>query len=58
MRQALDKYRINPGNVGRGNAHDTHFAAMVKTALEYGKAVRIGVNWGSFRPRIIVASDG
>ena len=43
--KALDKYHINPGNVGRGNAHDTHFAAMVKTALEYGKAVRIGVNW-------------
>ena len=52
--KALDKYRINPGNVGRGNAHDTHFAAMVKTALEYGKAVRIGVNWGSLDQELLL----
>ncbi len=43
----LDKYRINPGNVGRGRLHDDHFAQIVKIAIEHGKAVRIGVNWGS-----------
>ena len=45
--QALAKYRINPGNVGFGKKKDTQFAAIVETALEYGKAVRIGANWGS-----------
>ena len=45
--QALAKYRINPGNVGFGRKKDTQFAAIVETALEYGKAVRIGANWGS-----------
>ncbi len=44
--RALDKYRINPGNVGpRG--HDENFRAIVEVALQYGKPVRIGVNWGS-----------
>ncbi len=44
--RALDKYRINPGNVGpRG--HDENFRAIVEVALRYGKPVRIGVNWGS-----------
>ncbi|HEY1325696.1 MAG TPA: flavodoxin-dependent (E)-4-hydroxy-3-methylbut-2-enyl-diphosphate synthase [Casimicrobiaceae bacterium] len=45
--QALAKYRINPGNVGRGTRHDPQFAMMVEQALEHGKPVRIGVNWGS-----------
>jgi (E)-4-hydroxy-3-methylbut-2-enyl-diphosphate synthase len=44
---ALAKYRINPGNVGFGRKRDTQFASMVSTAMEYGKPVRIGVNWGS-----------
>jgi len=45
--QALDKYRINPGNVGRGSKRDPQFAAMIETACRYAKPVRIGVNWGS-----------
>jgi (E)-4-hydroxy-3-methylbut-2-enyl-diphosphate synthase len=45
--QALAKYRINPGNVGKGSKHDTQFAVMIEKAIEHGKAVRIGVNWGS-----------
>ncbi|MFO7857437.1 MAG: flavodoxin-dependent (E)-4-hydroxy-3-methylbut-2-enyl-diphosphate synthase, partial [Ectothiorhodospiraceae bacterium] len=44
---ALDKYRINPGNVGRGARRDTQFAQMIETAIAYDKPVRIGVNWGS-----------
>jgi (E)-4-hydroxy-3-methylbut-2-enyl-diphosphate synthase len=44
---ALAKYRINPGNVGFGKKKDTQFAAIVEKAIEYGKPVRIGVNWGS-----------
>jgi (E)-4-hydroxy-3-methylbut-2-enyl-diphosphate synthase len=44
---ALAKYRINPGNVGRGRRHDTQFATIVEKAIQYGKPVRIGVNWGS-----------
>jgi len=44
---ALDKYRINPGNVGRGSKRDPQFAAMIEAACTYGKPVRIGVNWGS-----------
>ena len=45
--QALDKYRINPGNVGRGLKRDEQFAVMVEAACRFGKPVRIGVNWGS-----------
>ncbi|MBV8854528.1 MAG: flavodoxin-dependent (E)-4-hydroxy-3-methylbut-2-enyl-diphosphate synthase [Sinobacteraceae bacterium] len=45
--EALAKYRINPGNVGRGSKRDPQFAEMVETACRYGKPVRIGVNWGS-----------
>jgi (E)-4-hydroxy-3-methylbut-2-enyl-diphosphate synthase len=44
---ALAKYRINPGNVGRGSKRDPQFAEMIEIACRYGKAVRIGVNWGS-----------
>lgn len=44
---ALAKYRINPGNVGKGSKRDEQFAAMIEAAIHYKKAVRIGVNWGS-----------
>ncbi len=44
---ALAKYRINPGNVGKGAKRDEQFAQMIETACHYGKPVRIGVNWGS-----------
>lgn len=45
--QLLDKYRINPGNVGYGEKRDSQFAAMIEVALKHNKPVRIGVNWGS-----------
>jgi len=45
--QALAKYRINPGNVGKGTKRDEQFAAMIEAAIHYQKSVRIGVNWGS-----------
>jgi len=51
--QLLDKYRINPGNVGRGKKRDSQFAAMIETAIEYKKPVRIGVNWGSLDPQVL-----
>jgi (E)-4-hydroxy-3-methylbut-2-enyl-diphosphate synthase len=44
---ALAKYRINPGNVGKGSKRDEQFAAMIEAAIQYDKPVRIGVNWGS-----------
>ena len=45
--QALAKYRINPGNVGKGKKRDSQFSTMIELACKYNKAVRIGVNWGS-----------
>jgi (E)-4-hydroxy-3-methylbut-2-enyl-diphosphate synthase len=45
--RALAKYRINPGNVNIGKKHDDNFRTMIEAAVEYGKPVRIGVNWGS-----------
>lgn len=45
--ESLAKYRINPGNVGKGSKRDEQFAAMIEAAVRYQKAVRIGVNWGS-----------
>ncbi len=45
--KALAKYRINPGNVGRGEKHDTQFTQMIEIAIRENKPVRIGVNWGS-----------
>lgn len=45
--KALAKYRINPGNVGKGRKRDEQFASMIEAAITYKKAVRIGVNWGS-----------
>ena len=47
MARALDKYRINPGNVGSGEHHDERFTTIVRVAIEHDKPVRIGVNWGS-----------
>jgi len=51
--QALAKYRINPGNVGKGAKRDDQFATMIEAALKYGKPVRIGVNWGSLDPELL-----
>ena len=45
--EALAKYRINPGNVGFGKKRDTQFAQLIEFAIQYGKPVRIGANWGS-----------
>ncbi len=45
--KALAKYRINPGNVGKGSKRDEQFSSMIEAAIKYQKAVRIGVNWGS-----------
>ena len=47
MARALAKYRINPGNVNIGKKHDDNFRVMIEAAIEYGRPVRIGVNWGS-----------
>ncbi len=51
--EALAKLRINPGNVGRGAKKDEQFATLVEAAARYGKAVRIGVNWGSLDPELL-----
>ncbi len=51
--QALSKLRINPGNVGRGAKKDEQFATLVEAAARYGKAVRIGVNWGSLDQELL-----
>jgi (E)-4-hydroxy-3-methylbut-2-enyl-diphosphate synthase len=51
--QALDKYRINPGNVGRGARRDTQFAEMIEIACQRDKPVRIGVNWGSLDQELL-----
>ncbi|MBI2753252.1 MAG: flavodoxin-dependent (E)-4-hydroxy-3-methylbut-2-enyl-diphosphate synthase [Betaproteobacteria bacterium] len=51
--RALAKYRINPGNVGKGAKRDEQFATMIEAALRWGKAVRIGVNWGSLDPELL-----
>lgn len=50
---ALDKYRINPGNVGFGEKHDANFTAILKVAKDHDKPVRIGVNWGSLDPSVL-----
>lgn len=51
--QYLDKYRINPGNVGKGSKRDEQFAFMINMAREYDKPVRIGVNWGSLDQELL-----
>jgi (E)-4-hydroxy-3-methylbut-2-enyl-diphosphate synthase len=53
--RALDKYRINPGNVGYGRKRDEQFATIVKIAAEHGKPVRIGVNGGSLNQELVMA---
>ncbi|MBL8732960.1 MAG: flavodoxin-dependent (E)-4-hydroxy-3-methylbut-2-enyl-diphosphate synthase [Planctomycetes bacterium] len=53
--EALDKYRINPGNVGKGANHDQNFATMIQVAIEHQKPVRIGVNAGSLDPELLSA---
>ncbi len=53
MAQALSKYRINPGNVGRGDKKDRQFAQMVEAAVRWNKPVRIGVNWGSLDQELL-----
>ena len=50
---ALAKYRINPGNVGRGSKRDEQFSAMIETACRHDKPVRIGVNWGSLDQTLV-----
>jgi len=52
--KALAKYRINPGNVGKGAKRDEQFATMIECAIRYGKPVRIGVNWGSLDQELLV----
>jgi len=51
--EALSKYRINPGNVGKGDKKDKQFAQMVEAAIRWNKAVRIGVNWGSLDQELL-----
>lgn len=51
--EALGKYRINPGNVGRGKKRDEQFAQMIEFACRYDKPVRIGVNWGSMDQELL-----
>ena len=52
--QALAKYRINPGNVGRGASRDEKFASMIELACRYDKALHIGVNWGSMHQELVM----
>jgi len=51
--EALAKFRINPGNVGRGSKRDPQFAEMIEMACRHAKPVRIGVNWGSLDPELL-----
>lgn len=51
--QALSKYRINPGNVGKGDKRDKQFGQMIEAAIRWDKAVRIGVNWGSLDQELL-----
>jgi len=53
MAQALSKYRINPGNVGKGDKRDRQFGQMIEAAIRYDKVVRIGVNWGSLDQELL-----
>jgi len=50
---ALDKYRINPGNVGKGVKRDEQYATMIEAACKYQKPIRIGVNWGSLDQQLL-----
>jgi (E)-4-hydroxy-3-methylbut-2-enyl-diphosphate synthase len=53
--KALSKYRINPGNVGKGRKRDAQFAQMIEAALEHDRPVRIGVNWGSLDQELLAS---
>ncbi len=53
--EALSKYRINPGNVGKGDKGDRQFAMMIEAAMRHDKVVRIGVNWGSLDQELLAA---
>jgi len=53
--EALSKYRINPGNVGKGDKKDRQFAQMIEAALKHDKVVRIGVNWGSLDQELLAS---
>lgn len=53
--QALSKYRINPGNVGKGDKHDKQFGLMIEAAMQWNKPVRIGVNWGSLDQELLAS---
>ena len=53
MAAALSKYRINPGNVGKGDKRDRQFAQMIEAAIRHDKVVRIGVNWGSLDQELL-----
>ncbi|NQW81035.1 MAG: flavodoxin-dependent (E)-4-hydroxy-3-methylbut-2-enyl-diphosphate synthase [Polaromonas sp.] len=53
--EALSKYRINPGNVGKGNKHDKQFGQMIEAAVRWNKPVRIGVNWGSLDQELLAS---
>jgi (E)-4-hydroxy-3-methylbut-2-enyl-diphosphate synthase len=53
--KALSKYRINPGNVGKGDKRDKQFGLMIEAAMRWGKPVRIGVNWGSLDQELLAS---
>jgi (E)-4-hydroxy-3-methylbut-2-enyl-diphosphate synthase len=53
--QALSKYRINPGNVGKGDKHDRQFGVMIEAAMRWDKPIRIGVNWGSLDQELLAS---
>jgi (E)-4-hydroxy-3-methylbut-2-enyl-diphosphate synthase len=53
--EALSKYRINPGNVGKGDKHDLQFGQMIEAAMKWDKPVRIGVNWGSLDQELLAS---
>ena len=53
--EALSKYRINPGNVGKGHKHDKQFGQMIEAAVRWNKPVRIGVNWGSLDQELLAS---
>ncbi|MEI8029058.1 MAG: flavodoxin-dependent (E)-4-hydroxy-3-methylbut-2-enyl-diphosphate synthase [Comamonadaceae bacterium] len=53
--QALSKYRINPGNVGKGDKHDKQFGLMIEAAMRWDKPIRIGVNWGSLDQELLAS---
>jgi len=55
MAEALSKYRINPGNVGKGDKKDRQFAMMIEAAMKHDKVVRIGVNWGSLDQELLAS---